>query len=146
MVPFLALALCASIAFGAGPRGKTVNGLERLLYVTNKSGLSVYDINDSHKLLRQIAVPDTGVYKGISASVPLGHLHLTSNLKDDVVAIDLATDAIVWRKPYPGQYPDSQAISPDGKTLAVSDVSGRLLYLDATPPPAASSPHAKRRP
>ena len=132
MVPFLALALCASIAFGAGPRGKAVNGLERLLYVTNKSGLSVYDINDSHKLLRQIAVPDTGVYKGISASVPLGHLHLTSNLKDDVVAVDLATDAIVWRKSYAGQYPDSQAISPDGKTLYVPMRAGDSWYvLDA---------------
>ena len=132
MLLFLALALCASIAFGAGPRGKTVNGLERLLYVTNKSGLSVYDINDSHKLLRQIAVPDTGVYKGISASVPLGHLHLTSNLKDDVVAVDLATDAIVWRKSYAGQYPDSQAITPDGKTLYVPMRAGDSWYvLDA---------------
>jgi len=113
------LLVFAIAVFGAGPRGKTVSGLERLLYVTDKSGLSVYDINDSHKLLRQIAVPDTGIYKGISASVPLGQLQLTSNLKDDIVALDLATDAIAWKKPYPGEYPDSQAITPDGKTLYV---------------------------
>jgi len=117
MLSIAVLVLCAGVALGAGPRGKTVNGLERLLYVTNQSGLSVYDINDSHKLLRQIAVPDTGIYKGISASVPLGQLQLTSNLKDDIVAIDLATDAIVWRKSYQNQYPDSQAITPDGRTL-----------------------------
>ena len=125
----LAFALFASLAYGAGPRGKTVNGLERLLYVTNKSGLSVYDINDSHKLLREIPVPDTGVYKGISASVPHGLLHLTSNLKDDIVAIDLATDAIVWRKPYASQYPDSQAITPDGRTLYVPMRAGDSWYI-----------------
>ena len=133
MVYLLVLALLASgTAAGAGPRGKTVKGVERLLYVTEKSGLSVYDINDGHKLLKQISVPDTGVYKGISASVPHGLLHLTSNLKDDIVAIDLATDKIVWRKPYAGEYPDSQAITPDGKTLYVPMRAGKSWYaLDA---------------
>ena len=33
------------------------------------TGVSVYDINDSHKLLRKIEAPETGDYKGISASV-----------------------------------------------------------------------------
>jgi DNA-binding beta-propeller fold protein YncE len=94
-------------------------GIERLLYVTDKSGLSVYDINDSHKFLRKIDVPDTANYKGISASVSLGRLYLTSNLKDEVVCIDLATDAIVWRRHYSDGYADSQAISPDGKTMYV---------------------------
>ena len=81
MVFLAALAMFAT----AGPHGKTVNGLERLLYVTDKSGMSVYDINDSHKLLRKIEVPDTGDYKGISASVQLGKLYLTSYKKDELV-------------------------------------------------------------
>jgi DNA-binding beta-propeller fold protein YncE len=118
----LVFSLWAAAAGGhaqTSQRGKAIKGLERLLYVTNKSGISVYDINDGHKHLRDIAVPDTGIYKGVSASVPLGQLQLTSNLKDDIVAIDLATDKIVWRKPYAGLYPDSQAITPDGKTLYV---------------------------
>ncbi len=133
MVCLVVLALLASASSSlAAPRGKVVGGLERLLYVTDKSGLSVYDINDSHKLLKQIPAPDTGVYKGISASVPAGLLHLTSNLKDDIVAIDLATDAIAWRKPYANQYPDSQAITPDGKTLYVPMRAGDSWYvLDA---------------
>jgi len=54
--------------------------------------MSVYYINDGHRHLRDIALPDTGIYKGISASVQLGHLQLTSNLKDDILAVDLATD------------------------------------------------------
>lgn len=110
-------------ALGAAPPvsqpGKVVNGTQRLLYVTNKTGISVYDINDSHKLLRKIDVPDTAEYKGISASVQLGKLYLTSNLKDELLCIDLATDKIDWRRHYSDGYADSQAITPDGKTLYV---------------------------
>jgi DNA-binding beta-propeller fold protein YncE len=99
--------------------GKVVNGIERLLYVSNKTGVSIYDINDGHKFLRKFDVPDTADYKGISASVSLGKLYLTSNLKDELVCIDLATDKIDWRRHYDGGYADSQAITPDGKTLYV---------------------------
>src|SRR3954453_11157171 len=74
------------------PRGKIAEGLERLLYVTNNTGISVYDINDGHKLLRKIDVPDSGGYKGISASPQLGKLYITSNRGDELIAIDLKTD------------------------------------------------------
>ena len=40
--------------------GKIADGRERLLYVTDNSGISVYDINDGHKLLRKIDVPEGG--------------------------------------------------------------------------------------
>ena len=49
--------------------GHTVNGIERLLYISNKTGVSIYDINDGHKFLRKFDVPDSGDYKGISASI-----------------------------------------------------------------------------
>ena len=39
--------------------GKVVNGIERLMYITDKTGVSIYDINDGHKLLRSFDVPDT---------------------------------------------------------------------------------------
>lgn len=107
------------VAAGANPHGKAIDGVERFLYVTNKTGISVYDINDGHKLVRNIDVPDTSEYKGISASVPLGKLYLTSNLKDDLVCIDLATNEISWRRHYSDGYVDSQAMSPDGKTIYV---------------------------
>ena len=60
----LAIILCllGQWLAGAATRGKVDGGVERLLYVTNASGISVYDINDSHKLLRKIDVPDTGDY------------------------------------------------------------------------------------
>src|SRR4051794_15376839 len=91
--------------------GKISNEIERLLYVTNKTGVSIYDINDNHRLLRSFDVPDTAEYKGISASVSLGKLYLTSNLKDDLLCIDLDTDKIDWRRHYEGGYADSQAIT-----------------------------------
>lgn len=100
-------------------QGKVVNGIERLLYITGKTGIGIYDINDNHKLLRKIDVPDTADYKGISASVSLGKLYLTSNLKDELLCIDLKTDQIDWRRHYEGGYADSQAITPDGKMLYV---------------------------
>ncbi|MBK5294049.1 MAG: hypothetical protein JJE04_20530 [Acidobacteriia bacterium] len=91
-------------------------GLERLLYVTDRSGISVYEIDNGHKLRRRIEVPESGSYKGISVSVQLGRLYVTSNVKDDLICIDLYTDKILWRKNL-GKYPDSAAITPDGKRL-----------------------------
>ena len=119
-VVFLLLTLVAPPAAAQSKsNGKAVNGIERLLYISNKTGVSVYDINDGHKFLRNFEVPDSLEYKGISASVSLGKLYLTSNSKDELICIDLATDKIDWRRHYDGGYADSQAITPDGKTLYV---------------------------
>src|ERR1700704_1101522 len=98
----LLLIALAALASQAEPmrHGRAENGLERVLYVTDKTGISVYDINDGHKLLRKIEVPDSGGYKGISASPQLGKLYVTSYLKDELICIDLLTDQIVWRKKY----------------------------------------------
>src|SRR5580765_3017810 len=75
-IPIHVVCLLLPALAGAADRGKVSNGLERLLYVTDRSGVSVYDINDSHRLLRKIEVPETGDYKGIAASVQLGKLYL----------------------------------------------------------------------
>jgi DNA-binding beta-propeller fold protein YncE len=116
-IPIHVVCLLLPALAGAADRGKVSDGLERLLYVTDRSGVSVYDINDSHRLLRKIEVPETGDYKGISASVQLGKLYLTSYQKDELVSIDLATEKVVWRQHYSDGYADSPAITPDGKTL-----------------------------
>lgn len=96
--------------------GKVVGGLERRLYVCDSKGVSVYDINDQHKLLRQIEIPDSGSYKGVAASVQLNRLYISSSVKDELLCLDLATEKIVWRKQY-GKYADSMQITPDGKTI-----------------------------
>jgi DNA-binding beta-propeller fold protein YncE len=96
--------------------GTPVEGVSRLLYVTDPAGLSIYDINDGHKLLRKLDVPNSGDYKGIAASPQLGKLYLTSYKQDDLICIDLGTDQIDWRK-HLGSYADSMAITPDGMRL-----------------------------
>src|SRR5436190_803835 len=123
-------------------RGKVVGGVERLLYVTNRSGISVYDINSGHTLLRKIELPDSGDYKGISASVSLGKLYVTSYKKDELICMDLATDAIVWRRHYSDGYADSQAITPDGKTiyLPLRDGDSWWVIDAATGDPKAKIP------
>jgi len=103
----------ACLLFAVSLRAASV---DRLLYVTDKSGISVYEIDNGHKLRRRIDIPDSGSYKGISVSVSLGRLYVTSNVKDDLICLDLYTDRILWRKNL-GKYPDSPAITPDGKRL-----------------------------
>jgi DNA-binding beta-propeller fold protein YncE len=102
----------------SGMHAMSVDRLERRLYVADRSGLSLYDIDDGHKLLHRIEVPETGQYKGIAASPALGRLYLTSRLQDELICLDLASEKVVWRKKY-GKYPDSLAITPDGRTLYV---------------------------
>lgn len=91
---------------------------DKRLYVTDNSGISVYDIEDGHKLLRKIEMPGTGGYKGISASPQLGKLYVSSYRQDELICLDLETEKIVWRRKY-GKYADSMAITPDGLTLYV---------------------------
>lgn len=92
---------------------------ERRLYVAeDRGGISVYDIDRGHQFVRKIDIPDSGMYKGIAASVSLGRLYLTSNRPDTLICLDLATDKEVWRKTL-GDYADSPAITPDGRTLYV---------------------------
>ena len=116
-----ALALCiAPFCFAHSvSRGNAVNDLERLLYTSNETGVSIYDVNPVHKLLRKFDVPGTSKYKGIFASTSPGKLYLTSNSKDELVSINLGTEKIGWRHQYDGGYAESQAIAPGGRTLYV---------------------------
>jgi len=112
--PLIAALACISLVITAAP--PDAKSVQRLLYVTDRTGISVYDIDAGHKLVRKIDVPGTGDYKGISASPQLGRLFVTSYQQDELVSIDLATDKIVWRKKL-GKYADSMGITPDGKRL-----------------------------
>jgi len=40
--------------------GAPAMSIERRLYVTDRTGISVYDIDNGHKLLRKIELPGTG--------------------------------------------------------------------------------------
>src|SRR4051812_10830605 len=115
----IALLLMAFSLWGSlqGADGRT-SDRQRRLYITDKSGISVYDIDHGHQLLKKIDVPDSGDYKGIAASVQLGKLYVTSYKKDDLICLDLNTDKVDWRK-HLGAYADSMQITPDGKRMYV---------------------------
>ena len=66
----------------------------------------------------------------------------------DVVGIDLSTQKIIWRFPMEGQRSDHMAISPDGRSLLVSDsTANKVFRLDARSGrktgefPSGDSPH-----
>ena len=90
--------------------------LERRLYVTNATGISVYDIDRGHAFVRKIDIPNSGDYKGIAASAPLNRLFVTSHRGDELICLDLATDAVLWRK-HVGAYADSHWVTPDGQRI-----------------------------
>lgn len=115
-IGFSFLILVSSAWLAANPRGKTLHHVERRLYVTDKTGISVYDIDNGHQLLHKIDVPDSGDYKGIAASSQLGKLYVTSYKKDELICLDLKTEKVDWRK-HLGNYADSMAMTPDGKRM-----------------------------
>ena len=111
---FFALALCC---FTSGASAAPQD-IERRLYVTDSRGISVYDIDHGHKFIRKIEIPNSGDYKGIAASPQLGRLYVTSYTRDELICLDLANDAVIWRK-HLGKYADSLWVTPDGKRLYV---------------------------
>jgi DNA-binding beta-propeller fold protein YncE len=114
LLPVAAFVVSAAAAQTITPNfGVPVKGVSRLLYVTDAQGLSVYDINDGHKLLRKIEVPESGDYKGIAASPQLHKLYVTSYNQDDLICLDLLTEKVDWRK-HLGNYADSMQMTPDG--------------------------------
>jgi len=105
----------AVAAAAAWPMARAAD-LERRLYVTERSGVAVYDIDRGHTLVRRIPIADSGDYPGVAASPQLGRLYVTSHTRDELIAIDLATDAVVWRKTL-GKYADSMWVTPDGRRI-----------------------------
>jgi len=91
--------------------------VNRFLYVAEDQGwIYVYDIDKDHKLVKKFEVEGTGEFKGICADPVRGKLYLSSYVNDQLVCVDLATEKIEWKLYIPG-YPDSPAITPDGKYI-----------------------------
>jgi len=100
------------------------------------SGILVFDIDDSHKLVKRIAVPkfEEGT-RGFTANTASRSAYF-SMTSGRVGRIDLETDTIVWDRTH-DRGADRSSITPDGKKLYVptgwwyaGDDAG-LLVLDA---------------
>ncbi len=106
----LALALLVSGSSSAA------EARERILYVAEPSGVSLYDIENGHAFLRRIEVPGTANYKGIGSSPALSRLFLSSKKGHELVALDLLSERVVWRRRY-AKYPDSFVVTPAGRRI-----------------------------
>ena len=109
----------------------------RLLYVASPGvrdyleygghGVLVFDIDDGHRFVRRIparGLNDQGKplnVKGVCASSATGRLYV-STLKT-LTCFDLATDKVLWEKPYDGGC-DRMSITPDGKAIYLPSLEG----------------------
>ncbi|MCB0688052.1 MAG: hypothetical protein KDC53_16055 [Saprospiraceae bacterium] len=83
-------------------------------------GLLVFDMDQNHRFVKRI--PTKGLHadgtpsnvKGIEVSIPLNSVFIST--LEGLQRIDLASEKIVWEKPFEGGC-DRMSISPDGKTM-----------------------------
>ncbi len=100
----------------------------RLLYVTvpdgaggtKGHGIYIFDIDNDHKFVRKIDIPDMGGTRGVCASPATDKLYYAhGNTK--LACIDLITEKKLWENVYPKSESgcDRIQITPDGKKLYV---------------------------
>ena len=117
------LLLCATLFASAAMAAE-----QHLLYVTapdgaggsKKHGIFIFDIENGHKFVRKISVPDMGGTRGVCASPATDKLYYAhGNTK--LACLDLRTEKKLWENVYPKSEggADRIQITPDGKKLYV---------------------------
>ena len=121
--------LISAMMLGGGARANAAeDGARRLLYVTvpdgaggsKGQGIYIFDIDDSHKFVRKIEVPDMGGTRGVCASPATDKIYYAhGNTK--LACMDLRTERKLWENVYPKSEggADRIQITPDGKKLYV---------------------------
>ena len=66
---------------------------EHSLYVAVDGSVHVFDIDQSHRLVKKIQSPLKGIH-GVCASAATAKLHISAGSK--MCCIDLATDQVLW--------------------------------------------------
>ncbi len=114
--------------------------LKHLLYVTSRDGaggkggkgIYVYDMDNDHKLVRFIEMPQLGGTRGSCACAATDRMCI-SHSNDRLLCLDLKTDKVVWEQQYSKEDggADRIGVTPDGKNStcpvdggAVIDTSG----------------------
>jgi DNA-binding beta-propeller fold protein YncE len=128
---------CLLVATALAVPLQRADGQRRFLYVASPGirnyvehggiGVLVFDIDNGYRFVRRIPtfeVPQGSApenIKGIAAHARTARLYISTPLR--VAAFDLATDALVWNRQYPGGA-DRLAVSPDGRLLYVPSFEG----------------------
>ncbi len=125
LVPIAMIALCLS---AMAPTQSSAAETRRLLYVTvpdgaggtKGHGIYIYDIDDGHKFVRAIDIPEMGGTRGVCASAVTDKLYYAhGNTK--LACMDLITEKKLWENVYTKAEggADRIQITPDGKKLYV---------------------------
>ena len=101
----------------------TSRNLYAINQITKSRGhISVYDIDEGHRLIKTIrTVDDVGDVKGLAVSAVTGKLYVTYRNKSGVgmiYCVNVYNDAVLWNR----------AIDPDVDRLAINP-NGELLYV-----------------
>jgi DNA-binding beta-propeller fold protein YncE len=139
------IALSTSIANGRTSFRRSRKSIQRLLYVTapdgamkasGKPGIYVYDIDNGHKLVKHISIPDLGGTRGCAGSTKVKRLYI-SHKNTSLMCFDLMTEKKVWEVSYPKEQGgfDRCCVTLDGKKVYVpegwwSNVTKTLKVLD----------------
>jgi len=103
-------------------------------YVFPDGEIDVFDIDNGHRLVKTMAVPEATVIRGVAAHAA-DHLLYIAGLGDApsdsyVLEYDLVAERVLWKKLYPPLV-DSLCVTLDGKRLYVPHDGDRILALDA---------------
>jgi len=90
-------------------------------------GVLVYDIDQGHRLIKRIPVPEIQPgdtpenVKGICASAKTGRLYVSTIKR--LICLDLRTEKVLWSRAYEGGC-DRMSISPDGRVIYLPSLEG----------------------
>jgi hypothetical protein len=107
-------------------------------YVFPDGAFYVYDMDDGHRLVKTVALPQTRGVRGAIANAPTHALYISyggdgnaRNGTPTLLKYDLLTDTVVWTHAY-GIGIDSMSITPDGTSLFMPSgelASGGTWYV-----------------
>src|SRR3954463_3704813 len=100
--PIAGIVVCILLA---SPLAADESPLRRLLYVTSRDGaggkgdkgIYVYDIDNGHKLVKFIELPQLGGTRGACACAATGKMWI-SHGNDRLLCLDLKTEKVLWEK------------------------------------------------
>lgn len=129
MRKLMLLILVLPLSIGTLASGSAVDRpVKRLLYVTSRDGaggkgdkgIYVYDIDNNHKLVKFIEMPQLGGTRGACACAATSKMWI-SHGNDRLLCLDLKTLKVLWEKQYTKEEGgcDRIGITPDGKKLYV---------------------------
>jgi WD40 repeat protein len=107
-------------------------------YVLPDGAFYVYDMDDGHRLVKTVALPQTRGLRGAIANAPTHSLYISyggdgngQNGTPTMLKYDLLTDTVVWTHSYAIGI-DSMSITPDGTTIFMPSgelASGGTWYV-----------------